>query len=87
MAAFEDIESESLPAHVSICHQRYLHLESRLHTMESRIEKIERGIEDIKKELQIIAAANSSRWTNAQIAVIGILMGVVGWLLPKILFP
>lgn len=87
MATFEDIESESLPAHVSICHQRYLHLESRLADVDRRIGKIESGIEDIKRELQGIAAANSSRWTNAQIAVIGILMGVVGWLLPKILFP
>jgi hypothetical protein len=39
-----DIESESLPTHVSLCQQRYAHLDNRLEKMEKKLDGLEHNI-------------------------------------------
>ena len=82
-----EIEKRSLEAHVDLCAQRYMFLENRLNSIDHRFEKLEQGIDEIKKELKTIVDANINRWSSAQIALITILAGLVGFLLQRILFP
>lgn len=81
-----DIESESLPAHVSICQQRYLHLETRIHSVEERMEKIETILLDIHHKIDALTHRHHQRWNQTQIGVIGLLLAVSGYLLSLRLF-
>ena len=43
-----DIESESLPTHVSLCQERYRRLEDRLESVENKLDEITRTIEQMR---------------------------------------
>lgn len=79
-----EIESESLPAHVSICQERYRSLETRLNQVEDKITQIHTVLRDIRDDLQDIRDHHAQRWDTAQIAIIGILMSVIGALIARI---
>ena len=81
-----DIESESLPAHVSICQERYQALEHRLDQVEHKIAEVHRVLRDIRDDLQDIRDHHAQRWDTAQIATIGILMTIIGALATRLLF-
>ena len=81
-----DIESESLPAHVSICQERYQALKHRLDQVEHKITEIHAVLRDIRDDIQDIRDNNAQRWDTAQIALIGLLMSVVGALTAHIFF-
>jgi hypothetical protein len=71
-----EIENSSLPAHVSICSQRYKQLELRLITLEVRMESVQKEIIDSQKSLKttIITSAGS---------IVVALIGVIGTILTK----
>jgi len=76
LAETTEIEHESLPAHVSICSQRYKQLELRLITLEVRMESVQKEIIDSQKSLKttIISSAGS---------IVVALIGVIGTILMK----
>jgi hypothetical protein len=59
-----DIEKKSLEAHVELCAERY-------RMLELKVETAEKEISEVKRNDQLIA------WG---IGIIGVLLGVVGWL-------
>lgn len=73
-----DIETTSLPAHVSICQERYRSLENRFIVVNDRLDRMARVLEDIQTDMQTLAAGQSDRWNTAQIAVIGVLLSIIG---------
>lgn len=83
MEVMADIESESLPAHVSLCQQRYHHLDLRIQQIERRIEKIEELVIDIHQKIDQLNQKQNEKWDKGQVAVIGLLLGVCGYLLTK----
>ena len=89
-----DIESESLPAHVHICQERYKSLETRLNNVERSQEKMELMIREIHQDLKSmtrqnhnqfdsIATRHYQKWDVAQIALISFLMGGIGVILSR----
>jgi len=76
IAETSDIENESLPAHVSICSQRYKQLELRLVTLEVKMDSVQKEIIDGQKSLKttIISSAGS---------IVIALIGVIGTILMK----
>ena len=81
-----DIESESLPAHVSLCQERYRALEARLDGMEEKIQKIESLVLDIHNNLQKLSNRQNDRWSAAQVGVISLLISVIGALSARLFF-
>lgn len=81
-----DIESESLPAHVSLCQERYRALEGRLDTMEEKIQRIESLVMDIHDDLKNLSNRQNDRWSAAQVGVISVLIAVVGFLSAHLFF-
>jgi hypothetical protein len=43
-----DIESESLPTHVSLCQERYKRLEDRLESVEHKLDEMSKTIEKMR---------------------------------------
>ena len=81
-----DIESESLPAHVSLCQERYRALESRLDAMEEKIQRIESLVTSIHDDLKNLSNRQNDRWSAAQVGVISVLIAVVGFLSARLFF-
>lgn len=81
-----DIESESLPAHVSLCQERYRALEARLDGMEEKIQKIESLVQDIHNSLHKLSNRQNDRWSAAQVGVISLLISVIGALSARLFF-
>lgn len=79
-----DIESESLPAHVSLCQERYRALEHRFEEVETKIDKINSTLLEIRIDLSDLRDAQHSRWNTAQMSLIGVLTAVIGGLLGHI---
>jgi len=80
-----DIESESLPAHVSICQERYRALEHKFEEVDRKIDSINTVLVSIRDDITKITADNHNRWSSAQIAVIGLLMSIIGALIGHII--
>lgn len=76
LAETTEIENESLPAHVSICSQRYKQLELRLINVETKMDSVQKDILDGQKSLKttIISSAGS---------IVVALIGVIGTILMK----
>lgn len=77
MSQQHDIESESLPAHVSICQERYRHLENRLDRVDARLDSIDHNLEQIQHSIKSITDQHQNRWQHLQWAVIGGLWSLV----------
>lgn len=76
-----DIETESLPAHVSICQERYRHLENRLDRVDQRLDKIDSYLADIHEKVDKLAENHRHKWDNTQLTVISALIGVCVFLI------
>lgn len=76
LAETTEIENESLPAHVSICSQRYKQLELRLVTLEVKMDSVQKDLIESQKSLKttIITSASS---------IVVALLGVIGTILMK----
>jgi hypothetical protein len=75
--ALHDIENESLPAHVSICQERYRALESRLHSVEQRINGVDVQLQAIMALISQVHLDQQAQWTQARNWLIGILITAV----------
>lgn len=80
-----DIESESLPAHVSICQERYRALETKFIEVDRKIDSVNAVLVSIRDDINQITTDNHHRWSSAQIAVIGLLTSVIGALIGYII--
>jgi hypothetical protein len=74
IAETSDIENESLPAHVSICSQRYKQLELRLVTLEVKMDSVQREIIDGQKSLKTVIISSAGSIVVALIGVIGTIL-------------
>jgi hypothetical protein len=81
-----DIEKTNLEAHATLCQQRYVELERRLTDVDEKIQRIEMIVAEIHSDLQALNDRHNRKWDATQVAVIGVLIGVIGALLTKILF-
>jgi len=75
-----DIEKENLESHVEICALRYKGLEERIEKVELHLSEISTMLRDLKTDIEDLRETQNTRWSQAQVAVIGLLMGVVGFL-------
>lgn len=74
LAETSDIENQSLPAHVSICSQRYQQLESRLITLEGKMDSVQKEIIDGQKSLKTVIISSAGSIVIAVIGVIGTIL-------------
>jgi hypothetical protein len=72
-----DIENESLPAHVSICQERYRALESRLNSVERQLESVDVQLQAIMSSISQVHQDQQAQWTQARNWLIGILITAV----------
>ena len=79
-----DIESSSLPAHVSLCQERYRALEHRFEEVETKIDRINSTLLEIRIDLSDLRDAHHTRWNTAQLSVIGVLTTIIGALLARV---
>lgn len=75
-----DIETTSLPAHVSLCQERYQRLSDRFDHMESRMDDIEQGIRNLNEALVALQHRDHDQWMHARDVIIGVLITVTGYL-------
>lgn len=80
-----EIERTSLDAHVSLCALRYSQLERRLESVENGLKDVHTLLSDIRDRLAEQPQQVQAQWQQAQWAVIGILLSVVGWSLASLL--
>jgi len=80
-ASVQDIETENLAAHVSICEQRYLHLESRLDRVERGLDQIASQLLLLRGEIQGVVRSQERRWWTVLASLICCMTGALGWFL------
>lgn len=74
------IENSSLEAHVSICQERYLALQTRFEHVEQKIDSLTASVQEIQQAVQVLTDRDSNRWTGIHIGTISVLMAVIGFL-------
>ena len=78
LGIIEELEKQSLEAHVELCAERYGKLEEQMETMEARLQKVESIVSEIKSML-------IEKETLAYKKIIGIGIGLIGSLLTALL--
>lgn len=76
-----DIESESLPAHVSICQERYKQLDTRIGSVEKHLIAIDITLSEIRDALNHDRKEQFQRFLTWSGVIITALLGSCGWLL------
>ena len=79
-----EIERTNLDAHVSLCELRYQALERRLELVESQLGDLHTLVLEIRDSLAQLPAGESTRWIQAQSAVIAVLVSAVAWLASRL---
>ena len=74
-----DNERENLEAHVDLCALRYQGLESRIESLELHLSEITSMLRDLKTDIEDLRQVQNSRWSQAQVAVIGLLAGTTAF--------
>jgi hypothetical protein len=77
---FHEIENESLPAHVSICQERYLALGHRLQQVEQRLDSVDVQLQAIMSMINQVHQDQQAQWTQARNWLIGTLLSIVATL-------
>lgn len=81
-----EIEKKSLEAHVELCAERYVNLETKLDNLESRMDKLEGHIVDIKDGINRVTGDGHKTMITAGTSILGILItAVIGLLVHLIL--
>jgi Glu-tRNA(Gln) amidotransferase subunit E-like FAD-binding protein len=80
MAETTDIEKKSLEAHVELCAERYRNLDDRLDTVNEKIGGLEIIIREVHDMVHKMTEKRNDQIINWGVAIIGTLVGVVGWL-------
>jgi hypothetical protein len=83
MADTTDIEKKSLEAHVELCAERYKALERQFTDVRSDINDLKIMAENTHKLVHKMSENRNSQLINWGIGVIGVLLGVCGWLITQ----
>lgn len=78
------LERTNLEAHVDLCQERYLNLESRLGKVESKLEKIDSDLVEIKTMISRSHASQFRVLLTTAGGIITVLLGVIGYLFTKL---
>lgn len=78
-----EIERTNLDAHVSICELRYQQLTDRVAQVEAGVQELKQLLMNLDQRLQNLQLQQHGSWDRAQVAVIGTLLAVSGWLLAR----
>ena len=75
-----EIEKKSLEAHVELCAERYKMLELKLESVDSKIAEVHLDVGIIATTVNKMAEKRNDQLIAWGIGIIGVLLGVVGWL-------
>jgi len=78
------LERTNLEAHVDLCQERYLNLETRLGKVESKLEKIDTDLVEIKSMISRSHVNQTRMLLTTAGGIITVLLGVVGYLFLKL---
>lgn len=67
-------ETEDLETHVSICHERYL-------TLDSRLQKVEQGLDEVKKDVLDSQKSLKNTIISTSGVIIVAILGLIGTIL------
>ena len=80
MADTTDIEKKSLEAHVELCAERYRMLELKIETVENDVASVKSMVAEVHAMVHKMAEKRNDQLITWGVGVIGVLLGVVGWL-------
>lgn len=75
-----DIEKKSLEAHVELCAERYRMLELKVETVEKEISAVKHMVTEVYDIVRRMGEKRNDQLIAWGIGIIGVLLGVVGWL-------
>lgn len=75
-----DIEKKSLEAHVELCAERYRMLELKIQTVENEISAVKLMVTEVHSIVRRMGEKRNDQLIAWGIGIIGVLLGVVGWL-------
>jgi len=75
-----DIEKKSLEAHVELCAERYRMLELKVETVEREIGEVKSMVTEVHGIVRRMGEKRNDQLIAWGIGIIGMLLGVVGWL-------
>lgn len=76
-----EIEEQSLPAHVSLCAERYKHLDARITNIEKHLLAIDITLSEIRDAINHDRKEDFQRILAWSGAIIAALLGSLGWVL------
>ena len=76
-----DIEEQSLPAHVSLCAERYKHLDARITNIEKHLLAIDITLSEIRDAINHDHKAQLKQFLTWASVIIAGLLGTCGWLI------
>ena len=80
MADTTDIEKKSLEAHVELCAERYRMLELKVETVEKDVSSVKHMVAEVHGMMHKMTEKRNDQLIAWGIGIIGVLLGVVGWL-------
>jgi len=75
-----DIEKKSLEAHVELCAERYRMLELKIETVEQEVGHVKHMVTEVHSIVRKMGEKRNDQIITWGIGIIGVLLGVVGWL-------
>ena len=75
-----DIEKKSLEAHVELCAERYRMLELKVETVEKEVSEVKHMVAEVHGIVRRMGEKRNDQLIAWGIGIIGVLLGVVGWL-------
>jgi 3-dehydroquinate synthetase len=75
-----DIEKKSLEAHVELCAERYRMLELKIETVENEVSAVKHMVSEVHDIVRRMGEKRNDQLIAWGIGIIGVLLGVVGWL-------
>ena len=75
-----DIEKKSLEAHVELCAERYRMLELKVETVEKENSEVKSMVSEVHGIVRRMGEKRNDQLIAWGIGIIGVLLGVVGWL-------
>mgnify|MGYP003340922380 CR=1 FL=1 len=77
-----EIEKKSLEAHVELCAERYINLDTKLDNLERRMDKIEGYVVEIKDSLSKVGGENSKTLITVGTAIfVALLTGIISFII------
>jgi hypothetical protein len=81
-----DLEKKSLEAHVDLCAQRYVFLESKLEAVEDKINGLQIVIREVHDMVQNMADKRNDQIVNWSIGIGSSLLAIIAYLLVTYVF-